>query len=219
MTRTAWLAGASGLIGGELLRLLLADASYSSVVSLGRRPLDTTHEKLVQRQVDFASLSVSELRSPDVAFCTLGTTIAKAGSQAAFRAVDHDAVLAFARAAQSAGARAFVVVTALGASAESSVFYNRVKGETEAALRALDFPLLAIAQPSLLLGERAEARFGESLAISASRLLSGVLKPFAWRPIEASVVARALVAIARTPPSGTTLYPSGVLQTLGKPAP
>lgn len=219
MTRSAWLAGASGLIGGELLRLLLADPGYSTVVSLGRRPLDSKHDRLVQRSVDFASLDVSGLPAPDVAFCTLGTTIKKAGSQAAFRAVDHDAVLAFARAAHAAGARTFVVVTALGASAQSSVFYNRVKGETEAALRAVGFPSLAIAQPSLLLGERAEARLGESIAISASRLFSGVLKPFAWRPIEASAVARALVAIARQPPSGTTLYPSGALQTLGKPSP
>ncbi|MEI9952175.1 MAG: oxidoreductase [Pseudomonadota bacterium] len=213
--KTAWIAGASGLVGSQLLALLLADAEFGTVVSLGRKRLEVASPKLVQRAVDFASLDVQELAPPEVAFCALGTTIDKAGSQQAFRAVDHDAVLAFAQAALAAGARGFVLVSGLGADPRSSIFYNRVKGETEADLRALGFASLAIAQPSLLLGERAESRPKERAFAAVSRFLGGALKPFGWRPIEGQVVARALVTIAHDPPTGAQTYPSGQLQSLG----
>jgi len=215
--KSVWIAGASGLVGSQLLARLLAHPETEHVVSLGRRLLDLPdpNPKLEQRRVDFEALDVTGLPTPDVAFCTLGTTIAKAGSQAAFRAVDHDAVLAFARAARSAGATTFVVVTALGADPSSSVFYNRVKGETEADLRQLVFPSLAIARPSLLLGDRAESRPGERAAIVTSRLLAPLLRRFAWRPIEADRVARALIAIAVSPPPGVSVYSSADLQQLG----
>ncbi len=213
--KTAWIAGASGLVGSELLRMLLADGDYSAVISMGRRALGFQNAKLTERVVDFAILDVGGLAAPDVAFCTLGTTIGKAGSQAAFRAVDHGAVLAFAQAARAAGAKTFAIVSSLGADAKSRIFYSRVKGETEADLRALGFPSLAIAQPSLLLGDRRESRPAERFMIGASRALSGLLQPFASRPIEARVVARALLAVARSPAAGAVLYPSGQLQTLG----
>ena len=213
--KTAWLAGASGLVGSHLLGLLLEDAVFGSVVSLGRKRLGVTHSKLAQRVVDFESLDVQGLAAPEVAFCALGTTIGKAGSQQAFRAVDHDAVLAFASAALTAGARCFVLVSSVGADPRSRIFYNRVKGETEADLRALGFASLTIAQPSLLLGNRVESRPGERALVVVSRFLGGVLEPFAWRPIEAGVVARALLAIAQDPPAGAHTYPSGQLQRLG----
>lgn len=212
--KTAWIAGASGLIGSKLLARLLDDPAGPTVVSLGRRLLDVSRPQLVQRSVDFGALDVTALPPPDVAFCTLGTTIAKAGSQGAFRAVDHDAVIAFAKAAQAAGAQTFLVVTSLGADPESRVFYNRVKGETEVDLRRLGFVSLAILQPSLLLGDRTESRPAERVAIVAARFLAPVLKPLAARPIEADTVARALVALAQAPKPGTNIYPSAELQTL-----
>jgi uncharacterized protein YbjT (DUF2867 family) len=211
----AWIAGASGLIGSKLLPLLLADATVTAVASLGRRAVELTHPKLTQRTVDFAALDAAGLPAPDVALCALGTTINKAGSAAAFRAVDHGAVLAFAKAALAAGARRFVVVTSLGADPNSMVLYNRVKGEVEADLRVLGFASLAIARPSLLLGDRAESRPGERVAVVVSRVLGGLLRPFESRPIEAEVVAKALLAITRDPPSGAAVYPSSRLQTLG----
>ena len=213
--KTAWIAGATGLVGSRLLVHLLADPSFARVVSLGRRTLELSSPKLSQRQIDFAALDVAGLPAPEVVFCALGTTIAQAGSQAAFRAVDHDAVLNLAKAALAAGASSFVVVSSLGADAKSRVFYNRVKGETEADLRELGFASLGIAQPSLLLGERAQARPGERVAIVASRVLGGLLRPFAWRPIEADVVARALIAISRESQPGATVYPSSRLHALG----
>jgi uncharacterized protein YbjT (DUF2867 family) len=213
--KIAWIAGASGLVGSRLLGLVLEDTQFAMVASLGRRQVEITHPKLVQRVVDFAALDVDGLAAPDVAFCTLGTTIGKAGSERAFHAIDHDAVLAFAQAALAAGARCFALVSSLGADPRSRIFYNRVKGETEADLRELGFESLVIAQPSLLLGDRVESRPAERAMIVASRLLAGVLRPFASRPIEAQAVARALLAITRDPKPGVRVYSSGELQSLG----
>jgi uncharacterized protein YbjT (DUF2867 family) len=215
-TRTAVVAGASGLVGGLLLDALLEDPLYREVLSLGRRSLPTQHPKLVQRTVDFARLEDEPLPPADDAFCCLGTTLKKAGGQEAFRAVDHDAVLAFAKATRKAGARRFLVVTALGANPDSRVFYNRVKGEVERELQGLGFESLVILQPSLLLGERAESRPGERAAIVASRVLAPLLRPFGGRPIEARTVARAMVALAREAPAGVRVAPSGELQELGR---
>ena len=217
--KTVWMAGASGLVGSHVLPRLLDDPMFATVVSLGRRALDVVHPKLVQRTVDFASLDTGGLASPDVAICTLGTTLGKAGSKEAFRAVDHGAVLAFAKASLAAAARSFVVVSSLGANSGSRVFYNRGKGATEADRCGLGFASLAIAQPSLLLGDRVESRPAERVLVVASRFLAGVLEPFAARPIEADVVARALVALAREPPAGVVVYPSSRLQALGGEAP
>jgi len=215
-TRTALVAGASGLVGGYLLDALLEAPQYREVHSLGRRPLPKQHPKLVQHTVDFARLGGETLPPAQEAFCCLGTTIKKAGSQESFRAVDHDAVLAFASAAKKAGVQRFLVVTALGSDARSRVFYNRVKGETEEALKAMGFESLVILQPSLLLGERAESRPGERAAIIASRVLAPLLRPLASRPIEARTVARAMVALAHAAPQGVRVAPSGELQQLGR---
>ncbi len=212
------LAGGTGLVGRELLQQLLAAPDTRAVHALARRlpAAPSPDARLHWLKVDFAALPA--LPAADTALCALGTTIKVAGSQAAFRAVDFDAVIAFARAARKAGVRRFGVVSALGASAGSKTFYNRVKGETEAALATLGFESLVIARPSLLLGHRAElgqpARPGERLAEVLTRPLGGLI-PKAWRPIEAATVARALrMALLESPP-GVRFVESGELQTLG----
>jgi uncharacterized protein YbjT (DUF2867 family) len=215
-TRNALVAGASGLVGGFLLDALLESSLYRGVCSLGRRSLPKQHPKLTQRAVDFAQLESEALPAADDAFCGLGTTIKKAGSQESFRAVDHDAVLAFAKAARKAGVRRFLVVTALGADPRSRVFYNRVKGETEEDLKGIGFESLNILRPSLLLGHRAESRPGERAAIVVTKALGPLLRPFSGRPIEARTVARAMLTLARDAASGTRVVPSGELQELGK---
>lgn len=214
-TRTALVAGASGLVGGHLLDVLLENPLYHQVYSLGRRPLPRQHPRLVQQTVDFGHLDGTPLPAADDAFCCLGTTLKKAGSQEAFRAVDYDAVLNFAKAARKAGVRRFAVVTAMGANPRSRIFYNRVKGEVEEALQAQGFDSLIIAHPSLLLGERSERRTGEKAATVVAHLLGPLLRPFASRPIEGRTVARALVALARQPPPGVQIVPSGALQQHG----
>ena len=214
MERTACVAGATGMIGERLVDALLEDDAFTRVVTVGRRPLGRSHPKLSQVTADFAALDAAAIPEATDAFCALGTTIKRAGSEAAFRAVDHDAVLAFARAVRSRGARRFYVVTALGADARSWSFYNRTKGEVEDDLRAVGFESLAIVRPSLLLGERAESRPGERVAIALSSALAPLLRPFASRPIEGRTVALALRGIAHDPPAGARVYESGELHAL-----
>lgn len=211
MGKTAWIAGASGLVGGFALDALLADPAFDRVVSFGRRASGRSDPKLTERTVDFEAFDVGDAPAPDVALCTLGTTIKKAGSKEAFRAVDHDAVLAFARGAKERGATAFVVVTAHGADGGASVFYNRVKGEVEDALRGVGFGSLVIARPSLLLGDRGESRPGERVGIVMSRLLKPLLSPLRARPVEAADVGAAIVALARASQPGVSVVHSADL--------
>ncbi len=168
--------------------------------------------------VDYAALDLSALPAPRHAYCALGTTIKVAGSQAAFRAVDFDAVMAFARAAHAAGATAFGVVSALGASADSGTFYNRVKGEVEDALQSLEFHSLVIARPSLLHGDRQAlgqpARPLERVAQMLALPLRAVL-PDSVRPIAAATVARALMRAVQQEHPGVRVLESGALQKLG----
>lgn len=198
--RIALLAGATGLVGSECLRLLAAESPFSEVRALLRRPLSAAERQPKVREciTDFARLA----EHPDWfavshVFCALGTTIKVAGSQAAFRQVDFDYPLTIARLAKAQGAQHFYLVSALGANARSGVFYNRVKGELEDALRALDFASLTIARPSLLMGERREFRVGEELGKRLAWLVPGP-----WRPVAARQVAVALVQAARTDARG-----------------
>lgn len=212
------LAGASGLTGHELQAQWLAGADIGALHVLLRRPPATAPQdaRLHIHVVDFSALP--RLPAASIACCALGTTIKVAGSQAAFRAVDFAAVLAFARAARTAGVRRFGVVSALGANPRSSTFYNRVKGEMEAALSAIGFTSLVIARPSLLLGAREAlgqpVRAGERIAEALTRPFGGLI-PKAWRPIEAASVARALRVALQQGQAGVRIVESGELQTLG----
>lgn len=210
--RTVLIAGATGLVGRELLTGLLADASVAQVLSLGRRRANVKHSKLTQQVVDFAALPA--LPAVDEVYLALGTTIKVAGSQQAFRAVDFDANLAVARAARAAGASRAGLVSAMGASAASAVFYSRVKGELEDALAGLGFEGLVIARPSLLVGDRESlgqpGRFGERAGFLVGKVL-GALVPADYRPIPASRVAAALRAeVPRA--RGLQVLLSGALQ-------
>ena len=213
--RTVLLAGATGLVGGLILQALLTDEAVSTVHALSRRPLSLRHPKLQVHIVDFASLPA--LPPADEVYLSLGTTIRVAGSQAAFRAVDLEANLAVARAAFAAGVRRVGLVSAAGANARSSVFYNRVKGELEDGLKAMDLSALVIAQPSLLLdyrdGLQQPPRLGERIAIPFARLLAPLL-PGVFRPVRARAVAQALV---KTVPAakGVVVLASDVLARIG----
>lgn len=209
-SRTALVAGGSGLVGRALLPLLLAAPEYARVQAISRRPLPIEHARLANRVLRFDAPLDTQLKGLMVqdAFCCLGTTLRVAGSQAAFRAVDHDLVLAFARAASAAGAERLVIVSSVGADAASNNFYLRVKGETERDLEALRLRSLDILQPSLLLGARREWR-GLELAAQIAGWTLGPLLMGSWsryRPIEASVVAAAMRGAARGGRLGTTRY-------------
>ena len=214
---TALLAGATGLIGRELARQWQGSGRLHLLVRRPPAELAALHSAWV---VDFAALP--PLPKAEEAYCCLGTTIKVAGSQAAFRAVDFEAVLAFARACRDAGVKRFGVISALGADAASGTFYNRVKGEMEQALAEVGFASLVIARPSLLTGDRGAlgqpARGGEAILITLTRPIAGLM-PKAWRPIEAGRVARALLrALAQAQP-GRRVLSSAELQDLGAPTP
>jgi uncharacterized protein YbjT (DUF2867 family) len=218
-TTSVVIAGASGLVGGLVLDQLCADPEVESVTSVGRRTLERAEPKLRQLTVDFANLAPTALPAADVALCALGTTAKKAGSAAAFRAVDFDAVVNFARAAHAAGTARLVVVSALGANPRAHGLYNKVKGEAEAALREVGFASLAILRPSLLLADRTESRPAERAAIVVSRALSPLMSLFDGRPIDAQRVVHAMVRIAKAAEPGTRVYESGELQKLGAAPP
>jgi uncharacterized protein YbjT (DUF2867 family) len=197
--RVALVAGASGMVGVALVRALIAGGEYARVIALTRRPLPMEAPRLANRIIRFETME-EQLRalSCDDAFSCLGTTRRDAGSAQAFRAVDHDLVLRFARCAQALGAKTMVAVSSVGAAPESGNLYLRVKGETEVALEALHFRSLHLMQPSLLLGTRPQWRTAEALGRFVAPLLNPLLlgRSARWRAIGASTVAAAMRAAA-----------------------
>jgi len=221
------VAGGTGLVGRALLAQLVADPHCRSVTVLVRRSAQRQGlpRGVTAQVVDYQRLgqpAAPTLPAADWAFCCLGTTIKTAGSQAAFRAADFDAVLAFARAAQAAGVSRFAVVSAMGANARSRVFYNRTKGEVEQALAALGFQQLVVARPSLLLGDRqALGQAGRPVERIAQALMPVLawLLPRKLRPIGADWVATALRRAMLEAAPGTTVLESDALAKLANRPP
>ncbi len=217
--RVAVVAGATGMVGRAVLALLTADKTnaYAAVHTLGRRAPELPAGAPSGRLVSHVSQSLLEAHVPpaDDMYIALGTTIAVAGSQAAFRAVDLDAVLALASAARAAGVRRLGVVSAMGADAKSKVFYNRVKGEMELAVSALGFDTVVIARPSLLDGERdaldQPTRRGEQFALKVMRQLKPLI-PRNYQAISDAQVANALVEAVLAGRPGVQILLSGQMQ-------
>ncbi|CNE41448.1 NAD(P)H-binding protein [Yersinia mollaretii] len=202
------LLGASGLVGGELLRLLRLDARVTSIIAPTRKPLPAMN-KLTNPQGENIGELLKTLHDPvDLVFCCLGTTRKQAGSQAAFRQVDYRLVLATGETGLRLGARHFLLVSAMGANPHSWLFYNRTKGEAERDLQAQGWPQLTIVRPSMLAGQRAKPRLMESLSAPLFALL-----PDKWRLIKAKYVAQALLDQAFAPPkAGVTILSSAEMQ-------
>jgi uncharacterized protein YbjT (DUF2867 family) len=209
--RTALVAGATGLVGRECVRRLSADETVREVRALVRRPLPpqlAALPRVRECRTELDRLAEhGEWFATDWIFCALGTTIKKAGTREAFRRVDFEYSLAVARLGRERGAAHFLLVSARGADPRSPFFYYRVKGELEEAVKALGYPSLTIARPSLLLGERDEFRVGEALA---KRL--GWLLPRASRPVHAAQVAAALVRAAHESRPGVRIIENAELR-------
>jgi len=220
--KIAFVSGASGLVGMQLLHQLFQEPSYSYVISLGRRELALKHHKLIQLKVDFDKLHLVHLtekireqnRGGDYhaliqgidgkhieihAFCSLGTTIKQAGSKEAFYQIDHDYVVDFANWSLNQGASKFLYVSSLGADPRSSIFYNKVKGEVEEDLKLIPFDYLGIFQPSVLLGNRRKTRLGEEIGKKAMQAVTffGIMKKY--KPIYDHQVAKAMLRSAINP--------------------
>jgi uncharacterized protein YbjT (DUF2867 family) len=218
VTRTALISGATGLVGYQLLQLLLTGNTYQQIISIGRRPLPVEHPKLIQKIVDFDNLdSYREDLKADSVFCCLGTTIKKAGTKDNFSRVDFSYVTRLASITSAQGARDFLVVSSMGADANSSVFYNKIKGRMEEALQQIPFHAIHIFRPSLLLGNRNESRPGEEAARLIMPLFSflmiGPLRKY--RPIKDITVACAMIKAANQQKSGINIYTSDEIERLG----
>lgn len=211
----AFIAGATGLVGQHLLKNLLEDPHYQEVCVLVRQTLPLQHDKLVQIVDPMTQPETVEqrVRGSDV-FCCLGTTQKKAGSKQAFRQVDYALPMALAKGALAHGANHFLVITAMGASAQSPSFYSRTKGELELDLKSLGLPHLSVLRPSLLLGKRSEKRLAEEIGQTLSQWLNPIL-PRHFRAIPAEDVALAMQAIARQP-AKVKVYESGDLSILAR---
>jgi uncharacterized protein YbjT (DUF2867 family) len=219
--RSALLLGSTGLVGGHVLERLLATPAYGRVVAPARRPLGRADTKLEAPVLDLGRMEERpELFGVDDVFCCLGTTIRAAGSQEAFRRVDLEYPAAAARLAARGGARRFLIVTAMGASPRSRIFYNRVKGEVEAAVRAQPLESVVILRPSLLLGERGERRAGEEAGKVAMKVLGfALVGPLRrYRAVEADAVAAAMVRLAREAGPGVRVVESDEIAALAASA-
>lgn len=215
--KTAILVGATGLVGTELLQILLNSKEYIKVTVLTRKKLNIEHTKLHQVMIDFAKLSsYKEYFEVDDVYCCLGTTIKKAGSQEAFRIVDYEYPVTLAKLSKECKVEKFLIITAMGADKFSKIFYNRVKGEVEDAIKEIELHALYFFRPSLLLGNRKEFRFGERFATVLSPLfsflLSGPLEKY--KPIHARNVALAMYNTSRNGSKGIHTYLSNQIQDL-----
>lgn len=213
--RTALIIGATGLTGSKLLDLLLHSSEYGKVVAFTKRPLSLIHEKLEQHIIDFDNLNaIKHLIKGDDFFCTIGTTIKKAGSQEAFTKVDYTYPREFALLAQKNNVGQFLIITSIGANESSKNFYLRTKGQIEAFLKQVPFKSVAVLQPSLLLGDRREFRLAEKMGAAISRALSfllvGRLKKY--KPIKSHIVAQAMIRIALQNHKGFQIYPSDQIE-------
>ncbi len=210
--KTALVAGSSGLIGRQLLSLLLEDSRYAKIIAISRKPLELTHPKLENVVLDFAHLEQHSqaLRCNDI-FCCLGTTIKKVKTKEAFRKVDFDYPVELARIGKEQGAEKYLLVSALGANKNSSLFYNQVKGEVEDAIAKIEIPALHIFRPSLLIGPRAEQRGGEEAAKWVYKIFGFVI-PAKYMAIESIKVARAMIFLAQEKVKGIVIHESKELQ-------
>jgi uncharacterized protein YbjT (DUF2867 family) len=212
MAKVALLAGTTGLIGSQLLDLLLASSEYEKVIAISRRPLEKRDQKLNNLVCELRDLPavLQQVKAQDV-FCCLGTTMRKAKSKEAFRAVDYDAPVALAKAAKENGAKKYLLISALGANKNSSIFYNQVKGEVEEAIDQLNFDSYHILQPSLLTGPRKEHRGGEEAAQIFYKIF-GFLIPKKFASIESIKVAKAMMEYARDEKKGKFIHSSAEMQ-------
>ena len=203
---TALVSGATGLVGSFLVKMLLDDGHYDKVKILVRKPVDLNHPTLEQIIYDYENPDFEKLKADDI-FCCLGTTIKKAGSKEAFIKVDYDYPLQIAQATQKAGAKNFSIVTAIGSSSKSKIFYNRVKGEVEEKLKEIPFDSLQIHRPSMLLGPRKEFRTGEEIGKIVARGL-WFLFPKRYRGIHVSQVAGCMISKMKEAKSGLHIIES-----------
>lgn len=212
MTKKACIIGASGLVGQSLTKQLAESDMYEKVIILVRNPLKIEHQKIEQKIIDYENLKNLQLGADHI-FCCLGTTIKKAGSKEAFKQVDYEYPLAIAKLAAQEKSELFAIVTAMGASKNSTFFYNQVKGEVENDLGLLNIPFIGIFRPSMLLGERKEQRLAEQIGKVFMRLID-FITPAKYKAIHVDHVAEAMLKYAANPLEGITVVENDAMLAL-----
>ena len=194
--KKALVVGGTGLVGSHLVQQLLKSTSFDSIVALVRRSIFSDHPKLTEKIFDFKNLaSYENLEFADHVFCCLGTTIKSAGSKEAFKFVDYELPLRFAKWSENSGVKSFSIVTALGANSESNIFYNHVKGRVEEEIQQLQISKIQIFQPSLIMGQRKEFRFGELIGKSIMTIFNPIMIGILgkYRGIHAKIIAKGMI--------------------------
>lgn len=214
--KTAIIAGATGLIGSELLEQVIQDDYYQKIYVLTRRELELTHERVEPLLLNYDEFRAEDLPKVQDVYCCLGTTMKNAGSKSAFRKVDYHYPLKLAELCRKNGATQYLLVSSMGANKNARFFYNQVKGEIEEALAAAGYPTLHIFRPSILLGDREEKRGGEKVAQALMKAVSPVMlgKLKNYRPIYGKTVAEAMFMAARQKLSGPHLFASEQIKVL-----
>lgn len=203
----ALVLGATGLVGGSLLSELLKDSTFTSVDIIVRKKIENSNPKLTQIISDFRSINELQLISGDVLFICIGTTIKKAGSKDAFKRVDLDIPLEISKIAKHNNFSKVCLVSSMGANANSNIFYSKIKGQLEEALKKLNFSTLGIFQPSMLLGNRTEHRFGEQIGKVFMKTFEFLI-PAQYKAIEAEKVAISMVEFSKSNSSGVQVFTS-----------
>ncbi len=207
--KTAVIAGASGLIGKELVQKLISSDQYELIYSISRKTSGVIHQKIREIVIDFDHPGELKFDAPiDDVFCTLGTTIKKAGSRENFKKVDYKYIIWLANVTELAGASQFLVVSSMGADPKSSIFYNQVKGETEEGLKKVGFDHLVILRPSLLLGKREEFRFAEKLSSYFMKAFNFMI-PDNFKAIQGEKVAAYMLKMAKHSTEPVSIIESG----------
>lgn len=210
--KTAIVAGASGLVGKELVQKLINSDQYRLIYVLSRKKSGLVNDKIRELVIDFENIGQLKFDEPiDDVFCSLGTTMKQAGSRDNFKKVDYEYIVALANLAKQSGASKFVVISAMGANSKSAVFYNKIKGMTEDALKDIGFNQLIILRPSLLLGERTEKRFAEGLSGIFMKAFNFLI-PDNYKAIQAEKVAESMLKMALKSEEKVLIVESGEMQ-------
>ena len=212
----ALIVGSTGLIGNCCLQELLTDDTYTVIEIWVRKPTEYSQHRLIEKLINFDKISEMPSTDADHMFCCLGTTINKVKSKELFVKIDRDYVTELAKLAERSGCKSFVVISSIGANSNSGNFYLRTKGEMEDALKKLAIPSIYILRPSILLGKRNEFRFGELLGkafmVGFQFLFIGKLRKY--RGIQASVVGRAMISLAKSEGNGIFTIESDQIQKI-----
>lgn len=214
MKLTANVIGATGLVGKQLVKQLLENDNFQKIRVFVRRDSGIQHPKLEQQIIDFRKVETwSDLLKGDVLFSALGTTLKQAGSKEKEYEVDYTYNLNFAKKAMENGIENYVLVSSIGANAKSSIFYTRMKGELDEAVAKIGFKNLAILRPSSLMGDRHEKRPMEEFSLPVALLLTKyILKKY--RPIQDTIVAKAMMNVVLKPSSEKTIWEGNEVFTL-----